>query len=149
MHLLVHRSVIFKIFFLMYFFNSMVTVHIKPTAPHNTAVLTASVKKKNSATLSFTHLISVRLSKDLAKDGTLDKSRRFTLPTLLSLHFCHSFYSSSQPFPDFIPTTSQPLFPYPHKLRSHNSKFHSYNFAIVIPPIFANTFKLKCPLFVM
>ncbi len=45
-----------------FFFNSMVTVHIKPTAPHHTTVLTASVKK-NSTTRSFTHVISVRLSK--------------------------------------------------------------------------------------
>ncbi len=29
-----------------FFFNSTVTVHIKPTAPHHTTVLTASVKKK-------------------------------------------------------------------------------------------------------
>ncbi len=28
-----------------FFFNSMVTVYIKPTAPHHTTVLTASVKK--------------------------------------------------------------------------------------------------------
>ncbi len=60
------------------FFNSTVTVHIKPTAPHHTTVLTASVNK-NSTTRSFTHVISVRLSKDLAKDGTLATSGRFTL----------------------------------------------------------------------
>ncbi len=29
-----------------FFFNSMVTVHIKPAAPHHTTMLTASVKKK-------------------------------------------------------------------------------------------------------
>ncbi len=29
------------------FFNSMVTVHIKPTAPRHTTVLTASVKKNS------------------------------------------------------------------------------------------------------
>ncbi len=61
-----------------FFFNSMVTVHIKPTAPHHTTVLTASVKK-NSTTRSFTHFISVILSKNLAKDGTLVKSGHFTL----------------------------------------------------------------------
>ncbi len=61
-----------------FFFNSMVTGHIKPIAPHHTTVLTASVKK-NSTTRSFTHVISVRLSKNLAKDGTLAKSGRFTL----------------------------------------------------------------------
>ncbi len=58
------------------FFDIMVTVHIKATAPHHTTVLTASVKK-NSTTRSFTHVISIRLSKNLAKDGTLAKSRRF------------------------------------------------------------------------
>ncbi len=56
-----------------FFFNSIVTVHIKPTAPHHTTVLKASVKKK-STTCSFTHIISVRLSKNLGKDGTLVKS---------------------------------------------------------------------------
>ncbi len=61
-----------------FFFNSMVTVHIKPSAPHHITVLAASVKK-NSTTHSFTHVISVRLSKNLAKDGTLAKSGRFTL----------------------------------------------------------------------
>ncbi len=54
------------------FFNSMITVHIKPTVPHHTIVLTASVKK-NSTTSSFTHVISVRLWKNLAKDRTLTK----------------------------------------------------------------------------
>ncbi len=34
-------------YFFFFFFNSMVTVHIKPTAPHHTTMLTASVKKKN------------------------------------------------------------------------------------------------------
>ncbi len=63
-----------------FFFNSMVTVHIKPTAPRHTTVLTASVKK-NSTTRSFTHVISVRLSKNLAKDGTLAKSGLFPLVT--------------------------------------------------------------------
>ncbi len=57
----------------------MVTVHIKPTAPHYTTVLTASVKK-NSTTRSFARFISVRLLKNLAKDGTLAKSGRFILP---------------------------------------------------------------------
>ncbi len=57
-----------------FFFNSMVvTVHIIPTAPHHTTVLTVSVKK-NSTTRSFTRVISVRLLKNLAKDGTLAKS---------------------------------------------------------------------------
>ncbi len=59
-------------------FNSMITVHIKPIASYHTTVLTASVKK-NSTTRSFTRVISVRLSKNLAKDGTLLKSGRFTL----------------------------------------------------------------------
>ncbi len=59
-----------------FFFNSMVIVHIKPTAPHHTTVLTASVKKK-STTRSFTHVISVRLSKNLANSG------RFTLFLLI------------------------------------------------------------------
>ncbi len=36
------------------FFNSMVTVHIKPTAPHHTTVLTASVKKILLPVLSHT-----------------------------------------------------------------------------------------------
>ncbi len=40
-------------------------VRIKPTAPHHTTVLTASVKK-NSTTRSFTHVIFVRLLKNLA-----------------------------------------------------------------------------------
>ncbi len=62
----------------IFFFNSMVTVHIKPAAPHHTTVLTASVKK-NSTSRSFTHVTSVTLSKNLAKDGTLAKSGRFTL----------------------------------------------------------------------
>ncbi len=52
----------------------MVTVHIKPTAPHHSTVLTASVKKKKLTAYSFTPVISVRLSKNLAKDGTLAKS---------------------------------------------------------------------------
>ncbi len=43
-----------------FFFNSMVTVRIKPTAHHAT-VLTASVKKIQPPVLS--HTISVRLSK--------------------------------------------------------------------------------------
>ncbi len=60
------------------FFHSMVTVHIKPIAPHHTTVLTASVKK-NPTTRSFTQVISVRLSKNLTKDGTLAKNGRFTL----------------------------------------------------------------------
>ncbi len=51
---------------------------MKQTAPHHTTMLTASLKK-NSTTRSFTHLISVRLWKNLAKDGTLAKSGRFTL----------------------------------------------------------------------
>ncbi len=62
----------------IFFFNSMVTVHIKPTAPYHTTVLTASVKKIQLPP-SFTHIISVRLSKNLAKDGTLAKSEPFTL----------------------------------------------------------------------
>ncbi len=66
----------------IFFFNRMVTVHIKPTAPHHTTVLTASMEKKNSTTYSFTHVISVIFSKNLAKDGTLTKSGRFT-PTLI------------------------------------------------------------------
>ncbi len=66
------------IYLFIYFFNNIVTVHIKPTAPHHTTVLTASVKK-NSTTRSFTHVTSVRLLKNLAKDGTLAKSGRFTL----------------------------------------------------------------------
>ncbi len=57
----------------------MVTVHIKPNAPHHTTVLTALVKK-NSTTRSFTYVISIRLSKNLAKDETLAKSEHFTLP---------------------------------------------------------------------
>ncbi len=73
----------------IFFFNSMVTVHIKPTAPHHTTVLTASMKK-NSTTRSFTHFISVRLSKNLAKDGTLDKSGHFTKPFLEHL-ICEIF----------------------------------------------------------
>ncbi len=60
----------------------MVTVHIKPTAPHHTTVLTASVKN-NSTTRSFTQVISVRLSKNLAKGGTLAKSGCFTLLYIL------------------------------------------------------------------
>ncbi len=56
----------------IFFFNSMVTVHIKPSAPRHTTVLTALVKK-NSTTRSFTHVISVRLLKNLPKDGTLAK----------------------------------------------------------------------------
>ncbi len=56
----------------------MVTLHIKPTAPHHTTVLIASVKK-NSTTRSFTHVISVRSTRNLAKDGTLANSGRFTL----------------------------------------------------------------------
>ncbi len=71
----VSRSHVTDYFF---FFNSVVTVHIKPAAPHHTKVLIASVKK-NSTTRSFTRVISVRLSKNLAKDGTLAKSGRFTL----------------------------------------------------------------------
>ncbi len=67
-----------------FFFNRMVTVGIKPTAPRHTTVLTASVKK-NSITHSFTHVFSVRLSKNLAKEGTLAKSGRFTLPNILGL----------------------------------------------------------------
>ncbi len=70
----------------LFFFNSMVTVHIKPTAPYHTTVLTASVKK-NLTTRSFTHLIFVRLLKNLAKDGTLAKSGRFTLLRISVLHF--------------------------------------------------------------
>ncbi len=61
-----------------FFFNSAVTVHIKPTAPHETTVLTVSVKK-NSTTRSLMRVISVRLSKNLAKDGTLAKSGCLTL----------------------------------------------------------------------
>ncbi len=61
-----------------FFFQQLVTVHIKPTAPHHPTMLTASVKK-NSTTRSFAHVISVRLSKNLAKDGTPAKSGRFTL----------------------------------------------------------------------
>ncbi len=53
-------------------------MHIKQTAPHHTTVLTALVKKTSTAH-SFTHVISIRLSKYLAKDGTPAKSRRFTL----------------------------------------------------------------------
>ncbi len=60
-----------------FFSNRMVTVHIKPTATHHTAVLTASVKKIQLC--SFTHVISVRLSQNLVKDGTLAKSGCFTL----------------------------------------------------------------------
>ncbi len=60
------------------FSNRMVTVHIKPTAPHHITVLTASVKK-NSTTCSFTRVIFVRLLKNLAKDGTQAKSGRFAL----------------------------------------------------------------------
>ncbi len=56
----------------------MVRVRIKPTAPHHTIVLRVSVKK-NSTTRSFARVISFRLSKNLAKDGTLAKSGRFTL----------------------------------------------------------------------
>ncbi len=70
-----------------FFFNSMVTVHIKPTAPHHTTVLTVSVKK-NSTTRSFIHVISVRLSKNLAKDGTLAKSGRFTLFSIKTVKNC-------------------------------------------------------------
>ncbi len=72
--LLVSRSHVTDYFF----FDSMVTMHDKPTAPHHTTVLRASVKKKLT-TLSFIHVISVRLSKNLAKDGTLAKNGRFTL----------------------------------------------------------------------
>ncbi len=36
------------------FFNSMVTVHIKPTAPHHTTVLTVSVEKNQLPVLSHT-----------------------------------------------------------------------------------------------
>ncbi len=36
------------------FFNSMVTMHIKPTAPHHTTLLTASVKKKFNYTFFYT-----------------------------------------------------------------------------------------------
>ncbi len=57
---------------------SFYTLCIKPTAPRHTTMLTASVKK-NSTTHSFTHVISVRLSKNLAKDGILAKGGRFTL----------------------------------------------------------------------
>ncbi len=64
----------------------MVTVHIKPTATHHTTVLTASVKK-NLTTRSFTHVISVRLSKNLTKDGTLAKSGRFTLFQLIQVQY--------------------------------------------------------------
>ncbi len=35
-----------------YFFQQMVAVHIKPTAPHHTTVLTASVKKIQLTVLS-------------------------------------------------------------------------------------------------
>ncbi len=57
----------------------MVTVHIKLTAPHHTTVLTVSVKKKFNYPFFHRHVISVRLSKNLVKDGTLAKSRRFTI----------------------------------------------------------------------
>ncbi len=43
----------------IFFQNSLVTVHIKPTAPHHTTVLTASVKK--NSTRSLTQVISVSL----------------------------------------------------------------------------------------
>ncbi len=39
----------------IFFFNSMVTVHIKPTAPHHTTVLTVSVKT-HSTTRSYKQL---------------------------------------------------------------------------------------------
>ncbi len=68
-----------------FFFNSIVTMHIKPTAPHHTTVLIASVKK-NSTIRSFTHVISVRLSKNLAKDGTMARKGCFTLLPFLSSH---------------------------------------------------------------
>ncbi len=64
--------------YFFFFFNNMVTVHIKQTAPRHTTMLTVSVNK-NSTTRSFPHVISVRLSKNKAKDGTLAKSGRFTL----------------------------------------------------------------------
>ncbi len=57
-----------------YFFS------MKPTAPHRTTVLTVSVKK-NSTTRSFAHVISVRLSKNLAK------SEHFTLSPEVSFTF--------------------------------------------------------------
>ncbi len=68
-----------RLFFFFFLFNSMVTVHIKLTAPNQTIVLTVSVKK-NLTTRFSTHVISIKLSKNLAKDGTLAKSGRFTLP---------------------------------------------------------------------
>ncbi len=37
-----------------FFFSTMVTVHIKPTAPHHTTVMTASVKKIQLPVLSHT-----------------------------------------------------------------------------------------------
>ncbi len=43
-------------------------------------MLTASVKKKNSTACSFARVRSVRLSKNLAKDGTLAKSGRMFYP---------------------------------------------------------------------
>ncbi len=69
----------------LFFFISMVTEHIKPTASHHTTVLTASAKK-NSTTRSFTRVISIRLLKNLAKDGTLAKSGRFTLLILSHIY---------------------------------------------------------------
>ncbi len=73
-----------------FFLNSMVTVHIKPFAPHHTTVFTVSTKK-NSITCSFPHVVSVRLSKNLAEDRTLAKSGCFTLSLL---KFTYSIVSS-------------------------------------------------------
>ncbi len=42
-----------------------------------------------SSTRSFTHVITVRLSKNLAKDGTLDKSGCFTLFQILTSIVVH------------------------------------------------------------
>ncbi len=72
-----------------FFSNSMVTVHIKPTAPHHTTVSAASVKIEFNYP-SFTNVISVRLSKNLAKDGILAKSGRFTL--LQNSHVFHAYF---------------------------------------------------------
>ncbi len=73
-----YRFVVVMLQTIFFFFNSMVTVHIIPNAPHHTTMLTASMKT-NSTTRSFTRVISVRLSKNLAKDGTQAKSGCFTL----------------------------------------------------------------------
>ncbi len=94
-------------------------VHIKPTAPHHTTVLTTSVKK-NSTIRSFTYVISVKIIEKPGQNGTLAECGRFTLLRFIFLEIL--------PLPLKIAINStQNLFKFSHNLPDISQKSSTFD----------------------